>query len=233
MPLMPSSALQFARKRPVTGVDIQKGSEMNMEDMILISVDDHVIEPPHAFRNHMPKSLSSRAPYVEHRPEGDRWVVDGRTVLMAGLNAVVGRPRSEYGIEPMSFGQVRAGSYDINARIDDMNANGVLGSMCFPTLLGFGGGLASSFEDKEYALSLVRAYNDWHVHEWVGGAPGRLIPLGLLPLWDMPGTVAEVKRLSALGVHAVCFPDNPRMTGCRRSTVNIGIPFGRPAPITR
>jgi predicted TIM-barrel fold metal-dependent hydrolase len=79
--------------------------------------------------------------------------------------------------------------------------------------MGFGGGLALALPDRAYALALVRAYNDWHVHEWAGGAPGRFIALAVLPLWDIPAAVAEVKRLAGMGVHAVSIPDNPAFTG--------------------
>ena len=37
------------------------------------------------------------------------------------------------------FAEVRPGTYDINERVRDMNANGVLGSMCFPSFPQFCG----------------------------------------------------------------------------------------------
>jgi len=51
----------------------------------------------------------------------------------SGLNAVVGRVREEYGAEPTSSDEMRPGVDDIKARIDDMNANGVLSSLNFPS----------------------------------------------------------------------------------------------------
>src|SRR5262245_26707225 len=154
---------------------------MNVDDMILVSVDDHVIEPPDAFKSHMPAAFKSRTPILENFKGTDCWVLDGRRYALANLGAVAGRPRDEYGVEPMAFAELRPGCYDIKARIDDMNANGVLGSMCFPSLMGFGGGLAMRQPDKDFGKALVRAYNDWHVYEWAGAAPGRIIPLGTLP----------------------------------------------------
>jgi predicted TIM-barrel fold metal-dependent hydrolase len=186
---------------------------MSLNDLILISIDDHVIEPPDTFKRHMPRQYASRAPFVESINGADHWNVDGRRFVLAGLNAVAGRPREEYGIEPIAFSQLRPGAYDIAARLDDMNANGVLGSMCFPSVMGFGGGMTQSIEDRGYALAIVRAYNDWHVHEWAGNAPGRIIPLAVLPMWDVPAAVAEVERLAGLGVHAVTVPSNPAFDG--------------------
>src|SRR3546814_13141721 len=57
--------------------------------------------------------------------------------------------------------------------------------------------------------------NDWHVQEWCAAAPGRFIPMCLIPMWDMAETLKELKRMSDLGVHAVSFSDNP---------ANIGLP---------
>ena len=62
------------------------------------------------------------------------WRYEGTEVGNVALNAVAGRPKDEYGIEPTSFAELRAGTYDIVERIKDMDANGVLGSMCFPVV---------------------------------------------------------------------------------------------------
>jgi predicted TIM-barrel fold metal-dependent hydrolase len=186
---------------------------MRMEDMILISVDDHVIEPRDAFIKHFPPSLKGDAPRIETADGKDFWVWQGNRYPTIGLNAVVGRPRSEYGMEPSAFSQLRPGTYDIKARVDDMNVNGLLASICFPTFPSFAGKVFTDTGDKTMALHGVRAYNDWHVQDWCGQAPGRLIPLVLLPLWDAQLCVDEIKRMAAMGVHAVSFPDNPYLIG--------------------
>ena len=35
---------------------------MNKDDMVLISVDDHIVEPPDMFKNHLPKKYLDEAP---------------------------------------------------------------------------------------------------------------------------------------------------------------------------
>ena len=186
---------------------------MNMEDMILVSVDDHVIEPPNAFARHMPAKFKGREPKVEKRNGRDVWIFEGVGYGYMGLNSVVGRPKEEYGMEPLSYDHMRKGTYDIKARVDDMNANGILGSMCFPTFPGFAGQKFQAFGERDVALAALQAYNDWHLHDWAGAAPGRFIPLMLVPMWDIPAAVEEVKRLSAQGVHAMTFSDNPALLG--------------------
>ena len=41
-----------------------------------------------------------------------------------GLNAVVGWPKEEWGIDPTTYAEMRPGAYDIHERIRDMNRNG-------------------------------------------------------------------------------------------------------------
>jgi len=190
-------------------------TEMTMDDMVLVSVDDHVVEPPDAFLRHFPERLKSRAPVVERVGTADLWVWDKVQFGTSGLNAVAGRPKSEYGREPVAYEQMREGCYRVQARIDDMNANGVLGSMCFPSFPSYAGSVLfkKAESDPEVALAAVRAYNDWHVHEWCAAAPGRFIPLIILPLWDLAASLEEVRRMSVLGVHAASFPDNPDVLG--------------------
>ena len=188
---------------------------MKMEDMVIISVDDHAVEPPEAFLRHYPEALRSEAPKIIQKNGQDVWFWNDAVYPTIGLNAVVGRPRSEYGMEPTRFDQLREGTFDAKARVDDMNANGVLGSLNFPTMPSFAGGVfvAAAQKNPEAALRATRAWNDWHIHDWCGYAPDRLIPMVILPVWDMNETLKEMERVSKLGVHAVSFSDNPALIG--------------------
>ena len=116
-------------------------------------------------------------------------------------------------MEPTSFAQLRAGCYDIDERVKDMDANGVLGSLCFPSFPQFCGQLFARTEDKDVALAMVRAYNDWHIDEWCGTHPGRFIPCSLPAIWDPEVLAAEVRRTAAKGAHAVTFSENPSKLG--------------------
>jgi len=186
----------------------------DIDDMILVSVDDHVVEPPDLFENHLPEKYRDAAPQVVTMDDGAQvWLYEGREIPNIGLNAVAGRPPEEYGIEPASFDQMRPGCFEVAARVDDMNANGVLAGMCFPSFPQFAGQLFGLSKDKDVGLAMVRAYNDWHVDEWCGAAPGRFIPLGLPPIWDPQLMAEEVRRLAAKGCHAVTFSENPEKMG--------------------
>jgi predicted TIM-barrel fold metal-dependent hydrolase len=187
---------------------------MRLEDLILVSVDDHVVEPPDLFEHHLPARYRDAAPRVVHKPDGtDVWVYEGEEIPNVGLNAVAGRPKEEYGVEPTSFEELRPGCYDIHERIRDMNANGVLGSMCFPSFTGFAGKIFANASDKRVAHALVMAYNDWHIDEWCGTYPGRFIPMVLPPIWDPQLMADEVRRVARKGCHSFTFSENPEKTG--------------------
>jgi predicted TIM-barrel fold metal-dependent hydrolase len=187
---------------------------MKMEDMVLISVDDHITEPADVFVNQLSGEALATAPTLRERENGaNYWDYQGMQIGSVALNAVVGRPREEYGFEPTNLNQLRKGCYDVHARIDDMNVNGIAASMNFSSLAAMDGGMFIQAPDKQLSLTHLRAYNDWHLDEWCGAYPDRFIPLGLLPLWDPNLMAEEVRRLADKGCHAVSFNDNPTKRG--------------------
>lgn len=189
---------------------------MELDDMILVSIDDHAIEPADMFEKHMPDKYKADGPqYVRGGPDGvDHWEYQGQQTGSVGLNAVASWPHEEWGFDPVGQAEMRPGCYDLDLRVRDMDANGVLASMCFPTFAGFAGmNLARSTIDRDLTKIVVSAYNDWHIDELAGEHPGRFMPLAILPLFDTEGMVAEVKRVAAKGCHAVSIPEAPYGVG--------------------
>ena len=111
---------------------------MKTDDLILVSIDDHVVEPPDMFLRHVPAKYRDDAPVVVTDDKGvDRWIYQGKPQGVSGLNAVVSWPAEEWGRDPAGFAEMRPGVYDVHERVRDMNRNGILASMCFPTFTGF------------------------------------------------------------------------------------------------
>jgi predicted TIM-barrel fold metal-dependent hydrolase len=188
---------------------------MRKEDMILVSIDDHVIEPPDMYKNHVPAKWLDEAPKVVRNEQGiDEWVFQGqRTSTRFGLAATVGWPREEWGLDPGSFSELRPGCFDVHQRVLDMNANGVLGSLNFPTMAGFNARTFSESRDKEIAHVMLQAYNDWHIDEWCGAYPGRFIPQGIVPIWDVDAAANEVRRIAKKGCRSLSFLETPHVQG--------------------
>jgi len=186
---------------------------VNKDDMILISVDDHTVEPPDMFRNHLPTKYADDAPRLVHNADGsDTWQFRDTVIPNVALNAVAGRPKEEYGLEPQGLDEIRPGCYNVDERIKDMNAGGILASICFPSFPGFAGRLFAT-EDPEFSVALVQAYNDWHIDEWCGAYPARFIPMAIPVIWDAEECAKEVRRVAKKGVHALTFTENPAAMG--------------------
>jgi len=199
-----------------TGVSFLPEPERRPRKYTVISVDDHIVEPPHTFEGRMPKHLEERAPHIVERADGSQtWVYDGMEFPNVGFNAVVGRPVSEYSFEPARFDEMRRGAWDIKARIKDMDINGVYASLNFPSFLpGFGGQrLQLTTKDTELALATVRAWNDWHIEEWAGTDPTRIIPCQIPWLLDPEVGAEEIRRNAERGFKAVTFSEGPQVLG--------------------
>lgn len=180
----------------------------------LISVDDHILEPPNLWVDRVAGKDRDRAPHMEVADNGmDVWVYDGKKMPSSGLSAVVGKSKEEFSPEPLNYSEMRPGCYDAKARVEDMDQSGVLASLCFPTLPRFCGQLFMEASDREFGFQCLQIYNDWLVEEWCGAAPGRYIPLMLIPMWDPALAVKEMERMAARGVTSFAFSENPEPLG--------------------
>jgi predicted TIM-barrel fold metal-dependent hydrolase len=180
----------------------------------LISVDDHILEPPNLWVDRVAAKDRDRAPHMEVDDNGmDVWVYDGKRMPSSGLSAVVGKSKEEFSPEPLNYAEMRPGCYDAKARIEDMDRSGVLASLCFPTLPRFCGQLFMEASDREFGFQCLQIYNDWLVEDWCGAAPGRYIPLMLIPMWDPALAVTEMERMADKGVTAFAFSENPEPLG--------------------
>jgi len=189
---------------------------MRMEDMIIVSVDDHVVEPTTMFDAHLSAEHRKLAPTYVLDDTGRGfwwWEHEQKKFIVAGSNAVVGRPKEEYGLEPENLTEMRPGVYDAQAHIDDMNASGMLASVLFPTFPGFAGQNFWAGRDKANNTRIISAYNDWLIDEWCGPYQGRYVLTGILPLHDIDATLREARRLIDKGVRSINFPANPARLG--------------------
>lgn len=206
-------AIQAAsqRERTEASTGLLPDPEPRARQFTIISVDDHLIEPRHLFEGRVPARLADAAPRIVTNDTGqEAWEYEGTSYPQVGLNAVVGRPKDQWTVDPARFDEMRRGCWDSNARVADMDLDGVYASLCFPSLIaGFAGTIFSNSGDQELGLACMRAWNDWHLDEWVGPHADRFIPLQLTWLRDPELAAAEVRANAARGFKAVSFPENP------------------------
>jgi predicted TIM-barrel fold metal-dependent hydrolase len=94
-----------------------------------------------------------------------------------------------------------------------MDLDGVYASLNFSSALGFGGARLTQLDDPAFVLALVRAYNDWHLEEWAGFRPDRIIPCQIPYLFDAHVAADEIQANAARGYHTVTFPDMMHLIG--------------------
>ncbi|MBX6388146.1 MAG: amidohydrolase [Frankia sp.] len=183
---------------------------MKPDDVILISVDDHIAEPANMFEAHVPKKYSELAPRVVEEPNGvQQWYYGSIRGRNLGLNAVAGKPPEMFNVDASRYDEMRPGCYDVHERVRDMSAGGQLAGLNFPNFTGFSGQVLNQGPDRDINLIMIKAYNDWHIDEWCGAYPDRFIPCGILPLFDVEEAVREIRRLADKNCHAVTFSENP------------------------
>ncbi len=113
----------------------------------VISVDDHLVEPPWLFEGRLPAKFADRAPrIVETETGAQQWEFDGKVFAQLGFNALSGRAdKDDFTFEPARFDDMRRGCFDIHARISDMDVNGIWASVNFPSqITGFCGRICSA-----------------------------------------------------------------------------------------
>ncbi len=198
----------------------------------LISVDDHVLEPPDLWWSRLPAKQREQGPHVRRErgvlsdPRRGPWTLGGDDAAWADvwyyddLVAPLLRGLAQSGFvddvtsRVVTYDEVMPGTYKRDARIAVLDENHTDVSICFPNITRFCGQIFLERKDKEVALLGVQAYNDWMIEEWCGTErPARLVPLTLVPLWDPELAAAEVRRCAAKGSHAVSFPEGPPALG--------------------
>ena len=210
-------------------------STIDRESLKIISVDDHLVEPPKLWEERLPRKLRDKGPRLVREkvsqgdfrgaqfnfefgtPDGrwaDVWTYEKVRLPQFRINAAVGFPRAEMGIVPMTYDEMRPGCFKQKERLEDMDINGVESSVCFPNaFVRFCGQVFLEASDKEVAEASVYAYNDWVIEEWFQGSDGRLIPLCIIPLWDPELAAREVRRNASRGCRAVAFSELPAYLG--------------------
>jgi predicted TIM-barrel fold metal-dependent hydrolase len=181
----------------------------------VISVDDHLVEPPDMFVGRLPAKFADRAPHIVDTSDGrEIWTFEGEEYSQVGMNAMAGRRPETVQFEPGRFADMRPGCYDIHARIKDMDLGGVWASLNFPSMItGFCGRVFSQAKDPALGLAVTKAWNDWLYESWWQPYPERIIPLGITFLTDPDEAVKEIYRNAERGFRAITLPERPHRIG--------------------
>ncbi|HSY16085.1 MAG TPA: amidohydrolase family protein [Jatrophihabitantaceae bacterium] len=171
-------------------------------DLPIVDCDSHVAEPADLWTSRLASKWTDQAPRLhwDEQFKESRWRVGDDLLRGEGEFAQAGWgefPPSH----PATLAEADPAAWDPKARLERLDEYELFAQVLYPNLLGFS---ASSFMKLEPALSIecVRAYNDF-LTDFVEADKNRLIPIMMLPFWDVDASVAELERAADNGHRGV------------------------------
>ena len=182
----------------------------------IIDSDTHWSEPHDLWTSLAPPKYKDLVPQIKEHNGKRAWVVNGDIVL-AGDSAVSaleldGTKIPGIGFLKYDIDQVHRGSFDCDARLELMDEMGVSHCITYPNVGGFGNQNFLKVEDLDLRIACVEIYNDYmaDVQQRSGG---RILPMALVPWWDIQASVNEVYRMASNGARGIVMCSNPHDSG--------------------
>ena len=165
---------------------------------IIISADSHVIEVPDLWEKGVAHSMKDRAPKVYFDDKRDAWMFGSSDVApqaVGGLFMAGQKPEEINNFRRAGFAVARQGGWDPIARLKDMEQDGVLAEVLYPSL-GLG---LFCVEDAALQEALFSAYNDWLI-DYCSKVPDKLFGIALVSMYNVENAIAEMERCKKRGM---------------------------------
>ena len=181
----------------------------------VIDVDTHVSEWPDLWTSRAPARWKGLMPRMEGEGDARQWVI-GEGEFLARRNAVSAIRKDGHKALGMEFENweipdVMEAAWNTAKRVEMMDEQGIHAQIAYPNALGFGGQRAMKVE-PELRLEALRVYND-AMADMQQDSGGRILPMALLPWWDLDLSVAELERCAKLGLKGININPNPNEHG--------------------
>jgi uncharacterized protein len=188
-----------------------------LDGLRVIDADTHLTEAHDLWTSRAPAEYKDRVPSVKEIDGRPMWVVDGAQLGFAGGGGVIdregGKGRALEALYEWTIDKIHVGAYDPKARIEVMDDSGIWAQVCFPNSIGLGGqGISSVVLDPKLRLLCVEIYND-AMAEVQAESNLRLLPMPVLPAWDVDACVREANRVADLGLRGVNMTSDPQDLG--------------------
>jgi len=173
----------------------------------VLDTDSHQMEPPNIWTDYIDTQYRDKAPRVGDIGGGKQGMLveDEAVTKQTGSYPMDSKEFHAASVKAMKrFKTTRDSGFSAEARIHDMDKEGVDAQVLYPTV----GGqiLGKPFKDTELLAAVCRAYNDWSL-EYCGIAPDRLCMAAMLPIQDPVLAIEEAQRTAQKG--ASCFYVRP------------------------
>ena len=186
------------------------------EGLFVFDADSHWCERPDLFTSRSPAAVRDRMPRVEDVDDQLMWVFDGHPVGRFGAGGVIARDGSkesaDIALNQWTIDQIHEGAYDPKVRLGVMDECGIDAQIIYPSTIGLGGQDLGLVDDEALSRLAIEIYNDAQA-EIQSESNNRLLPLPLMPAWDVATCVSEAKRVAALGARGVNMTSDPQDLG--------------------
>ena len=188
-----------------------------LDPVKVIDADTHLTERHDLWTSRAPSALRDRMPHVAQVDGQATWVVEGEVLGRAGAGGVVDKEnvkgRSFEALYEWEIDRIHEAAYDPVARVELMDDTGIHAQIIFPNVVGLGGqNIAEAVHDVPFRLRCLQIYNDANA-EMQADADDRLLPMAILPAWDVDACVAEARRARTLGLRGVNITSDPQDQG--------------------
>jgi predicted TIM-barrel fold metal-dependent hydrolase len=187
-----------------------------LDTMFIVDSDSHWSEPPDLFTKRAPAAFKERVPRVEDVDGEPMWVFDGHVAGRYGAAGVIGRDGRKETAHRALFewghDEVHVGAHDPKVRLEVLDECGIDAQIIFPSTIGLGGQDLGLVDDPALCRLAIEIYNDG-MAEIQAESNNRLLPLPLMPAWDIDTCIAEAMRVAALGARGVNMTSDPQDLG--------------------
>ncbi len=187
-----------------------------LDDIQIIDTDAHISEPFDLWTSRAPASWKDRLPRVREVDGTRHWFVD-TDVDLGPVNpaSVVDKSGTKSkGMEWFGWKHEDAheASYDMMARLSILDGFGIHSQIIYPNLAGFGNQRFVTLEDDELRKRCATVYND-AMAEIQADTGERILPMALMPWWNIADCVAEVERTADMGMRGIVMCSDPDSIG--------------------
>ena len=188
---------------------------MDLRALRIIDVDAHITEPLDLWTRNAPAAYADRVPRGVEIDGVLQWVIDGVPIGRALGSSVIrrnGEKQPGFDFIRWSGDEIAEASYDMEQRLEVMDDLGLYAQILYPNTAGFGAQKFGEIADPELRRLCATLYNDAMV-EIQEASGGRLVPMALMPWWDLDASIAEVGRAAANGLRGVNMCSDPQARG--------------------
>ena len=192
--------------------------DLPLDQVRVVDADTHMTERHDLWTSRAPAKYKDRVPRVERIDGATQWVVERDVVLgRAGAGGVVDvdgkKGRSFEGLYEWELEQGHRAGWDLDARMELLDEIGIWAQIVFPGVVGLGGqNLGDLVTDIELRNLCLEIFNDANA-ETQTASGNRLLPMAILPAWDIDACVREVERAKSLGLRGVNLTSDPQDLG--------------------